>query len=220
MNGLPTVEQSYGVEFVRKGIHLVSLSIPVVYAFIPRATALAILIPLTMIFAATDFWRFRHPGLGDLYHRHVGWLLRSHERDHGRKRLNGATYVLLSACLCIVIFPKIVVLTAFPILIISDTAAALIGRRYGRHAFLNKSLEGAAAFFLSALLVVTFAPKIAYDPAEYLIGAIAALTGTIVESVSITVDDNLSIPLAVGGVMWFLYAAFLPALNIFTLDIV
>lgn len=219
MNGLPTVEESYGVEIVRKGIHLVSLSIPIVYAFIPRATALGILLPLTLLFAATDFWRFRHPALGNFYHRHLGWLLRNHERDNGRRRLNGATYVLLSACICIVIFPKVVVLTAFPILILSDTAAALVGRRFGRHAFLNKSLEGAAAFLASALLVVAFAPKIAFHPAEYLIGAAAAITGAVVESLSVTVDDNLSIPLAVGGAMWFLYAALLPTLNIFALDL-
>jgi dolichol kinase len=219
MNGLPTVEQSYGVEFVRKGIHLVSLSIPIVYAFISRSTALTILIPLALLFAATDFWRHRHPGLRTAYQRHFGWLLRSHERDQGRKRLNGATYVLLSACLCVMIFPKVVVLTAFPILIISDTAAALVGRRFGRHAFLNKSLEGAGAFLTSGLLVVAFAPKIAYFPGEYLVGAVAALTGTVVESLSITIDDNLSIPLAVGGAMWFLYASLLPALNIFALDL-
>lgn len=218
MNTLPTVEESYGVEFVRKGIHLVSLSIPLVYAFIPRATALAILIPLTILFAAADFWRFRHPGMGVLYHRAFGWLLRTHERDHRRKRLNGATYVLLSACICIMIFPKVVVLTAFPILIVSDTAAALVGRRYGRHQFLNKTLEGAAAFLATAFLVVVFAPKIASLPGEYLIGGAAAVVGTIVESLSVTVDDNLSIPLAVGGTMWFLYASFLPALNIFALD--
>jgi dolichol kinase len=218
MNGLPTVEQSYGVEFVRKGIHLVSLSIPIVYAFISRQAALSILIPLTLLFAVTDFWRHRHPGLRDFYHRHLGWLLRNHERDGDRKRLNGATYVLLSACLCVAIFPKVVVLTAFPILIISDTAAALVGRRYGRHTFLTKSREGAGAFLVSALIVVGFAPKIAYLPPEYLIGAVAAFTGTVVESLSIAIDDNLSIPLAVGGTMWLLYATLLPALNIFALD--
>jgi dolichol kinase len=217
MNGFPTVEQSYGVEIVRKGIHLVSLSIPIVYAFIPRSTALAILIPLTLLFATADFWRHRHAGLHDTYDRYLGWLLRSHERDGRRKRLNGATYVLLSACICVLIFPKLVVLTAFSILILSDTAAALVGRRYGRHPFLGKSLEGSTAFFVTALLVVAFSPKVAYLPLEYGIGAVAALAGTVVESMSITIDDNLAIPLAVGGAMWLLYAAFLPALNIFVL---
>jgi dolichol kinase len=219
MNGLPTVEESYWVEVVRKGIHLVSLSIPVIYAFIPRSTALALLVPLTILFAATDFWRHRHPTLGAFYHRYLGWLLRSHERDGGRKRFNGATYVLLSACLCVLIFPKMIVLTAFSILIISDTAAALVGRRYGSHHFFSKSLEGASAFLVTALLVVAFSPKIASLPGEYLIGAVAALTGTIVEALPIAIDDNLSIPLAVGGVMWLLYATLLPTLNIFALDV-
>ena len=60
INGLPTVEESYGVEIVRKGIHLFSLSIPVVYYFITKETALAILLPLTALFAGTDLLRFRH----------------------------------------------------------------------------------------------------------------------------------------------------------------
>lgn len=46
MNGLRSVEESYGTEFIRKGIHLLSLLIPVVYYFISRQTALAFLIQI------------------------------------------------------------------------------------------------------------------------------------------------------------------------------
>jgi len=64
--------------------------------------------------------------------------------------------------------PKVVFITAFSILIISDSSAALIGRRFGRRKFLRKSLQGAGAFFVTALIVVVLAPKIAYIPANTL----------------------------------------------------
>jgi dolichol kinase len=216
-NGFPSVGESYAAELARKSIHLLSLSIPVIYARIPKETALAILIPLTLVFAGTDFYRFRHPDLGALYHRFFGWLLRPHELDAKRRRFNGATYVLLSACICILVFPKLLVLTAFSILIVSDTLAALVGRPWGQRKFLDKSLEGATAFFLSALAVVAIAPKAADHPLEFLIGAAGAAAGTVVESLTFGVDDNLSIPVAIGALMWMLYALLLPEVNVFLL---
>jgi dolichol kinase len=218
MTASNSVDQSYTAEILRKGIHLSSLSIPVVYYFVSRQTALAILIPLTLMFAITDFARLLHPGTSRLYNRFFGFLLRRHEREDKGRQLTGATYVLLSAVLCVLIFPKVIVITAFAILIVSDSAAALIGRRFGRRAFLAKSLEGSTAFFVTAVLVVLVSPKIAYLPPEYLLGMTAALAGTLVEASGIRLDDNLTIPISIGAVLWALYALFLPHLDIFLLD--
>ncbi len=218
INELPSVEESYGTELIRKAIHLCSLSIPLIYYWITKAQALSILIPLALLLGVLDVARLYHPATGRLYSKYLGFLLRAHERtEHGRK-LNGATYVLLSAIICVLLFPKVIVITAFAVLIISDTSAALIGRRFGRHRFLNKSLEGSTAFFLSGLIVVALAPKIVWSPAEYAIGAGAVLLGTIVEASPVPLDDNLSIPLSVGTLMWVMYAVLLPAVNVFALD--
>jgi len=218
MNGLPNVEESYGVELVRKAIHLCSLSIPIVYSFISRPTALAILVPLTLLVGLADIARFLHPSIGRVYNSYLGWLLRAHERNHDRRRLNGATYVLLSATLCVLFFPKLIVITAFSILIISDTLAALIGRKFGRRPFFKKSLEGTATFFLSAVLVVLLTPKIEYHFMEYAIGVISAFVGALVEALSIAIDDNLSIPLSIGVVMWILYTILVPNIQVTGLD--
>jgi dolichol kinase len=158
------------------------------------------------------------PSFGRLYSRLFGFLLRTHESSHAGRRLNGATYVLVAASVLIMFLPKVVFITAFSILIISDSSAALIGRRFGKHRFMSKSLEGAGAFFISGLAVVAFAPKVAYAPAEYIIGGAAALLAAVVEASAIGLDDNLSVPLTVGGVMWILYFLFLPSLNLFKLD--
>jgi dolichol kinase len=205
-------------ELARKGIHLFSLSIPIVYFFISRKLALAILIPLTAAFLGTDLARFYFPKMNLWYSHWFGWLLRKHELNTETKHLNGASHVLISAVLCVLLFPKILTISAFAILIISDTTAALFGRRFGRHRFFGKSLEGSAAFFISAMLVILVAPKIGYLPMEYFIGFIAALLGTFVEALSIHIDDNLSIPISIGLVMWGMYLWFLPAVNLYALQ--
>ena len=217
MSAPPAVEQSYSAELARKGIHLFSLSIPVVYSFIPKATALAILVPLTVAAVLFDAARHYYRPARDLSHSVFGKIMRTHEKDSGQRRLTGASYVLLSATLCILFFPKLIFLTAFAILIISDSAAALVGRRFGRHPFLAKSLEGSLGFLITALAVVALAPKAAGLPAEYAIGTAGALVGTVVEGAGIGLDDNLSIPVAIGLTMWGLYALLLPGVDVFLL---
>jgi dolichol kinase len=144
-----------------------------------------------------------------------GFLLRKHEKDGRKKNLNGATYVFISALLGVIIFPKVLFLTAFPILIISDSTAALIGRKFGKHKLFAKSLEGTLAFFISASIVVLFTPKLNGSITEYFIGILAAAIGAIVENISFGyADDNLSIPIAVGFSMWLLYILLFPGIQL------
>lgn len=205
---------SYRIELIRKSIHLCSISIPIFYFYTPRSVALAVLIPLTLVFVTVDVARYYHRPMEIWFYKTFGWLLRSRETSKEKKRLNGATHVLIAATLAVIIFPKIIAVTSFMILIVADLAAALVGKRLGRHPFLGKSLEGSAAFFLSALLIVGILPKIDYRTGEYAIGATAALAGAVVEALPVDIDDNLSIPLVVGTVLWAGYALFYPLMNI------
>jgi dolichol kinase len=204
----------YRYEIVRKGIHLFSLSIPTIYFFISQQLALCLLLPITAMFIGIDTARYYIPTVSRWFYRWFGWLLRRHETDTNRKQLTGASNVLISATLCVLLFPKVIAINAFAILIISDTTSALVGRRFGRHRFLAKSFEGSLAFFVSAVVVILIAPKVSRLPAEYVIGIIAAAIGAVVEALPIRIDDNLSIPLAVGFSLWWLYLLFLPTLDL------
>ncbi len=205
----------YRIELIRKAIHLCSLSIPVAYFFYPRATALSIIIPVTLACIAVDIMRHYVKPVQDQFYRIFGWLLRPSESDLLKKRLNGATYVLISATLCILFFPKIIAITCFSILIISDLTAALVGKRFGRHPLFRKSIEGSLAFFLSAVIVVILTPKIEYRAGEYIIGSVAALAGTIAEVLPTGIDDNLSVPLSAGITLWLLYSLVMPMVDIY-----
>ncbi len=204
----------YRAEVIRKSIHLCSLSIPIIYYFISRTQALLLLVPVTLLFLGVDLLRHHHAPTAKIFYRTFGSLLRKHEHDEKTKRLSGATHVLISASICVLIFPKLITITAFSILIISDSAAALVGRRFGKRNFLSKSVEGSAAFFLSALVVIAATPKISTGVGEYLIAAVAAAVGTVIEALPVKIDDNLSIPISIGLFMWILYDIFYPSLNL------
>jgi dolichol kinase len=206
----------YRDEVVRKLIHLFSLSIPIIYYFIPQSTAIIILSVFTLVAILMDVSRFMSPKIGRYFNLLFGFLLRKHELDKKKRNLNGATYVLIAALLSVILFPKVIFLTAFPILIISDSTAALIGRKWGKHKFLAKSLEGTLAFFISASIVVLFTPKLLVGSiTEYMIGILAAAIGAFVENISFGyADDNLSIPISVGFSMWLLYMLLFPGLQL------
>ena len=198
---------------------MMSLSIPVVYYFIPKSTALAIIIPMAAAFLIADLLRSFHKPSFDLYNRIFGRMLRPHEKTLKKKTLNGATWVLLSAIFCVLVFPKLITITAFAILIISDTTAALVGRRFGTKKFNDKSLEGSSAFVVSAAIVILFTPKVQHLVSEYLIAVVSGIIGALAEVFSFDIiDDNFAIPVAIGAALWLMYFLFLPELNIYLLD--
>ena len=204
---------NYKTELLRKSIHLCSLSIPIVYYFIPKELALKILIPLSIVSLILDLSRYISPAYNRVFHSVFGFMLREHEMGDKKITLSGATYVLLAATIVVILFPKVFVIPAVAILIIGDISAALIGRRFGRHKFLAKSLEGTTAFFITASIVILFSPKITGELGEYLIGFAAAGVAAIIENISYGwADDNLTIPLSVCLTMVLLYSIFYPDL--------
>lgn len=194
---------SYSQELLRKGIHMISLLIPVCYSFLDRRTALLIILPLTAAAIIIDVLMKRKNRVRDFIYVVFGKMLRPHEK--GYFVLNGASWVLISAFVCILIFPKIITITAFSILIISDISAALIGRKFGRHRLFDKSVEGTLAFIVSAILTSVIIGLIfSLPPIFYYLAVPGSIIGGIVEAASnkLKIDDNLSIPLSIGFFMW------------------
>jgi dolichol kinase len=197
-------EIPYSQELIRKTIHLISLSIPLGYTFLSKKVSLIVLVPITMLFVIFDVLSKRHYKVRQFVLFIFGKMMRPHEM-HGDYKLNGASWVLISSILCILVFPKVLTITGFSILIISDICAALVGKKIGRIAIFGKTLEGTLAFIVSAIMVVFFIGWQISAPATFFgIGIIASIVGGISELISkrINIDDNLSIPVSIGFVMW------------------
>ena len=206
---------TYKSELLRKGIHLMSLSIPFLYAILSKGQALWLLVPVTLVFVVIDIVSHRSGRIRTLLIRYFGELMRSHELQLDRLHLNGASYVLIAACMCVIVFPKLLAITSFSILIVSDICAALVGRRFGKHRFLDKSLEGTIAFAVSAILVViVISVHFGLPSSFFVLGLIGSFVGALVENISprLHLDDNISIPFSIGVAMWVLAPLIDPAL--------
>ena len=117
--------------------------------------------------------------------------------------------------MCVIVFPKLLAITSFSILIVSDICAALVGRRFGKHRFLDKSLEGTIAFAVSAILVViVISVHFGLPSSFFVLGLIGSFAGALVENISprLHLDDNISIPFSIGVAMWVLAPLIDPAL--------
>jgi len=205
----------YKAELLRKSIHLLSISIAIFYYFITKELAIIVLIPLTLISLILDLARYLFPKYRNILYSIFGFMLREHEKNPKQITLSGATYVLIAALITVIFFPKAFVLLGITVLIFGDIFAALIGRKFGRHKFLFKSLEGTTAFFIFGSLVMLVTPKIESNLTEYLIGFAAVAISAIVENISYGwADDNLTIPISVCITMAILYEIFLPNLQL------
>ena len=90
-------------------------------------------------------------------------------------------------------------LAALGFIILGDIAAALVGRRYGKIKFGDKTLEGSLTFFGVCILVALLVPDL-----PFVIGIIGALIATIIEAMTLPVDDNLIVPMISGLAMHIL----------------
>jgi len=190
------IEMVTKVEIKRKIVHLATLVVPVGYTLTSEETVLTFLVPFFLCFLTVDLLRHFHSGLASLFRKYFfGRVLREEEKP----TLMGSTYFLFSTILTILFFPKSVAVASLLILILADTAAALVGRGIGRISIFGKTLEGSLAFFLSSLLIVWIYPNL-----NRFSGSLAALGATVIEILPIKVNDNLTIPLVAGAIMFFL----------------
>jgi dolichol kinase len=184
-----------GVEVRRKIVHLATLIVPIGYGFTSEGTVLLVVLPLFLGLLTVDLLRHYHPGTAALFRKYFfGKVLREKEKP----TLMGSTYFLFSTLLTILFFPKPIAIASLLILIVSDTTAALIGKGIGKITIFGKTLEGSVGFLVSSLLIVWIYPGL-----NRFSGSLAALGATLIEVLPVRVDDNLTIPLVSGAIMFF-----------------
>ncbi|HEX2205500.1 MAG TPA: hypothetical protein VHG91_19470 [Longimicrobium sp.] len=184
-------------ELGRKAIHVASVLVPLGVWIAPRWLALAVLLPGAALALGIDVARLRLRGARYLFFRTFRTLLRHHER----RGLAGATYMAVAYALAALLFPRPVAVCAMLFNGLGDAAAALVGKRWGRHRTRwGKSWEGFAAGVATnaaaASAVSALDPRL-WLPAA-LLGALAAAT---VELLDLPVDDNLRVTLTGGLVI-------------------
>ncbi len=188
-------EMITGVEIKRKIVHLATLILPIGYALTSEEIVLLFLLPFFLCYLFIDLLRHFHSGMASLFQK---YFFERVLREEEKRNLMGSTYFLFSSLLTILLFPKSIAIASLLILTLSDTAGALVGKWIGKVRIFRKTLEGSMAFLLSSLVIVWSYPQL-----NHLTGSLAALGATLIEVLPIQVDDNLTIPIVAGTIMFF-----------------
>lgn len=192
----PPGQIPFSHELWRKATHVGALIIPGSYYLfdLSQLQMLFIMVPITILMIFIDIsrlrgWAFWHR----LACRIGGKLVRGHEAAGD---FTGATYILLSVCFTVAMFSRPVAVAALAFIIVGDTLAALVGRKFGRHWFGRKSIEGTLACLVGTVMVALITPQLTLS-----IAIIGAVVATVTEALSTKIDDNITVPIISGLAM-------------------
>lgn len=141
------------------------------------------------------------PSINDRLMRFYGPIAHAHERHH----VNSATWFATALVALALFGTKPAMMAALAVLGVADPIAAMVGRRWGRRKLrASRSLEGTLAFFVSGTVAAAIAlvlGGVAHAGTVIGFAALAGLAGAVAELASTRLDDNLTIPVAVGAVL-------------------
>ena len=189
---------NYRQEIYRKLIHLSSSCIPFMLWYFGKDTFQPWIISCVIILPILDYGRRHNKFLYRIYSN----LFITFTRPIEQGILSGASWVIIGAAVTIFIFNENTAIIGLLVLSIADSAAAIVGIKFGKTQLFSKSLEGSAAFFITATIIV-----FSLSSAAFYINFIAVIAATVVELFSTPrINDNLLIPmvlaliLTIGGV--------------------
>jgi len=182
-------------ELIRKAIHVSMSVLPLSLFALGRDLGTALVATALTVAIAVDIVRLRCEAARKLFERLFGKSLRPHEKYE----LTGSTFMGISALVCVVLFTVPIAVTALLFLTIGDSAAALVGMRWGKTTLLpGKTLEGTLACLVSCSIIGIVVPGV-----PFIAGIVGALVATTVELLGIkTIDDNFGIPVLSALAMW------------------
>ena len=183
-------------EIYRKVLHIsYSFSIALALWYFGKDAVLPWFILIAIIITLLDYGRYHIAVL-----RHIFiYLFALFTRPIEYRILTGASWVVIGAAICTIIFSEKAAIIGLLVLAISDSIAAIIGIKFGKTQLFNKSLEGSAAFFISALCIVFL-----LSPAIFVINICAVFAATFVELFSTPrFNDNLFIPVITALILSF-----------------
>jgi dolichol kinase len=198
---LPAAAPRPGIarELARKAIHMSSAVVPLLVWVAPRWLAIAMLVVIAAVAVAIDAARLRFRAPRYWFLRYTRRMLRHHER----RRFAGATYMAVAYAVAVILFPTPIAVMAMLFNGLGDAAAAVVGKRFGRHRTTwGKSWEGFAAG-LAVNLAVALAISSLAPGLPLLAASAGALAAAILEFLDLPIDDNVRVTLG-GGAVAFL----------------
>jgi dolichol kinase len=193
------------------------LSLPVAGLLAPQDIFLPALVSMAIGALILDIVRLKSPRVNRRFVTSFQALLREREVS----TLNGSTYFLIAASIVFIFCDKSIATIALAFVAVGDPVAGMVGERWGKLrvnpeggnfsdfakfprnlrfcGMKGKSLEGSSACLVTCLVVGAILAAITHVALWVVV--VGAICATVIESLSLRVNDNLSIPLVAAGIM-------------------
>ncbi len=163
---------------------------PLVYYFSPNRIIVEILLFYLMgMMTVIEIMRHLSPNIWKVMVEHSHGILREKEDF-----ITGTMALLISNAIVIAFFDKWVAIISLIFMLFGDTAASVIGSKYGQVKIGDKTLEGSLSFFITALVIALIFYK--FIPIHLAVLIIGAVVATIVEALPLKINDNLTVAIA------------------------
>lgn len=176
-----------------------------------QQTAILILGSVLGVDLLVETARLRLPAFNQQVCKYWGPFMRSCEVN----KMSGAPYYILSSLLALTIFPKPVGVLSILFLAIGDPFASVMGITFGKKSIriaqgksLIGTLSGIAACTLVSLVFLKVYPIPVTDGAWWMISLVGGVAGGTAELAPFDLDDNFTIPMISGFVLWLAFMAF------------
>jgi len=198
------------MHLARKAWHMASgAAMALGVALVPTSVAVGIFALLLAFGIAMETLRLQNPRINAKMLRLWAPVMRVHEAN-GPSTL---VHYLAAVFLSVAVFPKAVAVLSIMYLAFGDPMASIMGILYGKRSirFANgKSLVGTLAGVFTCFWVGWAILNALGFPAHIVvtIAVIGGLAGGLAEHLPLDVDDNISIPLTSGFVLWLAFILF------------
>jgi dolichol kinase len=178
---------------IRKLLHVSTVVVPIAYIFVPRFPMIISLCVLGILFLSFDFLRLEIRAISSFFDRYFNKLIWNKEKD----TLTAATHYMIAAFLSVYFFDKWVAIAVLFFLAFGDTAAHIIGVRWGKNRLdTEKTIEGSLACLGICVSISFFLPQ-----PSFIVLIVGSLVASLVEFFPFGIDDNFTLPLISGAAM-------------------
>lgn len=177
-------------EDARKGVHLLALLVPLVSELTSKLLVLVALSIITIAYVLVELLRLKGHRLPII----TPFTLRMSRPEERTGFIIRPAYLAIGIILALNLYPSTIAYASICIGAIGDSAAAIVGERFGgRRIVKRKTVVGFAAGLTAAFLLACFL----VSPFIALLGGVGAMIMDLLD----VPDDNLTMPIVAGALM-------------------
>lgn len=200
------------LHLARKAWHMI-MGLVIVYCYLAGMSRSSAVLVLSCFLGADlliELSRLRIPSVNEAVLKYWGIFMRTHEVT----KMSTIPYYISAAILAIGLFPKPVAILSMLYLACGDPVASFVGILYGHRGpkicegkTLIGTLAGVFSCFILSFIYLKTVPGLTPE-ALWIVSLVGGLAGGTVELLPLDIDDNFTIPVISGFVVWAVFLLF------------